>query len=195
MNRLEKSSFPSWKQLFNYKASYNSTNPKTRTWDILLNEKRHKTKYTVRTKIWFNDYTYVCVCVCLRVTYTLVSSVQSLSRVRLCNIMDCSTPSLPVHHQLLELTQTHVHWVSDAIQPSQNNYKITSPNVDTGYLCLWIIGDFFSYLYSFVFSLQCIVWFPFIKAIFQLPHLHSHSHHHQCHFRVQKECLINIFWV
>ena len=32
--------------------------------------------------------------------------------------MDCSTPGLPVHHQLPELTQTHVHWVSDAIQPS-----------------------------------------------------------------------------
>ena len=32
--------------------------------------------------------------------------------------MDCSTPGLPVHHQLLEFTQTHVQWVSDAIQPS-----------------------------------------------------------------------------
>jgi len=32
--------------------------------------------------------------------------------------MDCSMPSLPVHHQLLEFTQTHVHWVDDAIQPS-----------------------------------------------------------------------------
>ena len=32
--------------------------------------------------------------------------------------MDCSTPGLPVHHKLLELTQTHVHWVGDAIQPS-----------------------------------------------------------------------------
>ena len=32
--------------------------------------------------------------------------------------MDCSTPGCPVHHQLRELTQTHVHWVSDAIQPS-----------------------------------------------------------------------------
>ena len=32
--------------------------------------------------------------------------------------MDCSTPGLPVHHQLLEFTQTHIHWVSDAIQPS-----------------------------------------------------------------------------
>ena len=36
----------------------------------------------------------------------------------LCNPMDYSTPGLPVHHQLLELTQTHVHWVGDAIQPS-----------------------------------------------------------------------------
>ena len=32
--------------------------------------------------------------------------------------MDCSTPHFPVHHQLLELTQTHVHGVGDAIQPS-----------------------------------------------------------------------------
>ena len=32
--------------------------------------------------------------------------------------MNCSMPGLPVHHQLLEFTQTHVHWVSDAIQPS-----------------------------------------------------------------------------
>ena len=36
----------------------------------------------------------------------------------LCDPMDCSMPSLPVHHQLPELTQTHVHCVSDAIQPS-----------------------------------------------------------------------------
>ena len=35
-----------------------------------------------------------------------------------CDPMDCSTPGLPVHHRLLEFTQTHVHWVSDAIQPS-----------------------------------------------------------------------------
>ena len=38
----------------------------------------------------------------------------------LCNPMDCSTPDLPVHHQLLEFTQTHVHWVVDAIQSSQS---------------------------------------------------------------------------
>ena len=36
----------------------------------------------------------------------------------LCNPMDCSMPGLPVHHQLPEVIQTHVHWVRDAIQPS-----------------------------------------------------------------------------
>ena len=36
----------------------------------------------------------------------------------LCDPLDCSTPGLPVRHQLLEFTQTHVHWVSEAIQPS-----------------------------------------------------------------------------
>ena len=52
-------------------------------------------------------------------TYTLqFRSVQSLSRVRLCDPMNRSTPGLPVHHQLPEFTQTHVHRVSDAIQPS-----------------------------------------------------------------------------
>ena len=35
----------------------------------------------------------------------------------LCNPMNCSTPGLPVHHQLPEFTQTHVHRVGDAIQP------------------------------------------------------------------------------
>ena len=36
----------------------------------------------------------------------------------LCNSMDCSTPCFPVLHYLLELAQTHIHWVGDAIQPS-----------------------------------------------------------------------------
>ena len=45
------------------------------------------------------------------------SSVTQLC-LTLCNPMNCSTPGLRVHHQLLEFTQTHVHQVSDAIQPS-----------------------------------------------------------------------------
>ena len=48
---------------------------------------------------------------------SLFTSVQSLSRVQHCDPMDCSTPGLPVHHQLPELTQIRVHRVSDAMQP------------------------------------------------------------------------------
>ena len=49
-------------------------------------------------------------CICL--------SLVTQSCLTLCDPMDCSTPGLPVHHQFLELAQTHVHWVGDAIQPS-----------------------------------------------------------------------------
>ena len=54
-----------------------------------------------------------------------VSSVQSLSHVRLCDPMNHSTPGLPVHHKLPEFTQTHVHRVGDAIQPS---HPLLSPS-------------------------------------------------------------------
>ena len=56
------------------------------------------------------------------------TSVQSLSRVWLCDPMDFSTPGIPVHHQLPEYTQTHVHWVGDTIQPS---YPLLSPSPPT----------------------------------------------------------------
>ena len=48
----------------------------------------------------------------------------------LCDPMNCSTPGLPVHHQLPEFTQTHVHQVSDAIQPShpQSSPSPPAPN-------------------------------------------------------------------
>ena len=56
-----------------------------------------------------------------------VSSIQ-VNCVWLCDPMDCSTPGLPVHHQHLEFTQTHVHWVGDAIQPS---HPLSSPSPPT----------------------------------------------------------------
>ena len=65
--------------------------------------------YTQQTPIWW----------CLQ-----FSSVQSLSRVRLCNPMKPSTPGFPVH-QLPESTQTHVHWVGDA---SQLSHPLLSPS-------------------------------------------------------------------
>ena len=53
-----------------------------------------------------------------------LSSVAQLCPT-LCDPMNCSTPGLPVHHQLPEFTPTHVHWVSDAIQPS---HPLSSPS-------------------------------------------------------------------
>ena len=58
-----------------------------------------------------------------------ISSVQFISVAQscltLCNAMNHSTPGLPVHHQLPEFTQTHVHRVNDAIQPS---HPLSSPS-------------------------------------------------------------------
>ena len=53
-----------------------------------------------------------------------VSSVAQ-SCPTLCDPMNCSTPGLPVHHQLPESTRTHVHWVSAAVQPS---HPLSSPS-------------------------------------------------------------------
>ena len=62
----------------------------------------------------------------LKVTGISVSSGQSLSHVRLfVTPMNCSMPGFPVHHQLPEFTQTHVHWVHDTIQPS---HPLSSPS-------------------------------------------------------------------
>ena len=57
--------------------------------------------------------------------FPYLSSVQSLSRVQLCDPMDCRTLGLPVHPQLPELIQTHVYHVGDAIQPS---HPLSSPS-------------------------------------------------------------------
>ena len=56
--------------------------------------------------------------------YFQFSSVTQ-SCLTVCNPMDCSMPGLPVHCQLPEFTQTHVHWVGDAIQPS---HPLSSPS-------------------------------------------------------------------
>ena len=56
------------------------------------------------------------------------NSVQLLSCVRLCDPMNCSMPGFPIHHQLLELAQIHVHQVGEAIQTS---YPLLSPSPPT----------------------------------------------------------------
>ena len=79
---------------------------------------------------WYLLYIYVFKFVkgqwmCIQPQLVQYSSVQLLSRVQFYNPMDCSTPVLLVHRQLPKLTQTHVHWVSDAIQPS---HTLVSPS-------------------------------------------------------------------
>ena len=58
-----------------------------------------------------------------------ISSIQfssvAQSCLTLCDPMNCSTPGLPVHHQLPEFTQTHIHRVGDAIEPS---HPLSSPS-------------------------------------------------------------------
>ena len=55
-----------------------------------------------------------------------------------CNPMDCSTSGFPVYHQLLELTQTHIHWVSDVIQPS---HHMSSPSSASIFLSIRVFSS------------------------------------------------------
>ena len=107
-------------------------------------------KYTHRVvdqTVWFNHcwnvkiqqfLTFYCICSislssyknsCMSLPFNTFSSVQFSSVAQLCptlcDPMNPSTPGLPVRHQLPEFTQTHVHRVSDAIQPS---HPLSSPS-------------------------------------------------------------------
>ena len=91
------------------------------------------------------------------------SSAQSLkSCPTLCNPMDRSTPGLPVHHQLPEFTQTHVHWVGDAIQSSHPLSSPSPPALNLSqHQCLfkWVssshqVNTFTSRYWSFRFSIS-----------------------------------------
>ena len=71
-------------------------------------EKREPSYTVGRNVNWYSHYGKKCA--------QLSSVTQSC--LTLCDPMDCSMSGFPVHHQLLEFMQTHVHWVGDAIQPS-----------------------------------------------------------------------------
>ena len=61
----------------------------------------------------------------MQVSFGIQFSSVAQSCLTLCNPMNCSTPGIPVHHQLPEFTQTHAHRVCDAIQPS---HPLSSPS-------------------------------------------------------------------
>ena len=66
----------------------------------------------------------------MNILYILLIYISSVAQLclTLCDSMDCSRPGFPVHHQLLERAQTHVHWVGDAIQAS---HPLSSPSPPT----------------------------------------------------------------
>ena len=75
----------------------------------------------------FLNFHSVLIPISFHLPANVFSSVSSVTQscLTLCDPMDCSTPGLPVHHQLPESTQTHVHWVGDAIQPT---HPLSSPS-------------------------------------------------------------------
>ena len=90
------------------------------------------------------------------------------SCLTLCNPMDCSRPGLPVHHQLPELSQTHVHWVSDAIQPS---HPLSSPSsLPSIFPSIRVFSNesilrtsqpkYWSFSFSISLSMKIRDWFP-----------------------------------
>ena len=79
--------------------------------------------------------------------------------------MDYSTLGLPVHHQLWELTQTHVHWVSDAIQPSPLLSSPSHPFFNLSHhqsLFQWVSAS------ASVLSMNIQDWFPLFIYFFHL---------------------------
>ena len=75
-------------------------------------------------------FSFWCLVPGVQFLYQVVFLVQfssvAQSCMTLCDPTDCSMPGFPVHHQLLEITQTHIHWVGAAIQPS---HLLLSPSL------------------------------------------------------------------
>ena len=71
---------------------------------------------------------------CISLSFLIFNSVNSQSCLTLCDPKDCNTPGFPVHHQLRDLSQTHVHLVGDVSQPSHPLSSLSPPafNVSQG---------------------------------------------------------------
>ena len=80
--------------------------------------------------LFFNQVIFVFLCFWCWVVCSVQFSSVAQSCLTLCNPMNRSMPGLPVHHQLPESTQTHVHWVGDAIQPSHPLLSPSPPALD-----------------------------------------------------------------
>ena len=90
---------------------------------VSKNIKVEKCRLCLNQYVWLYREIYRYILNWLRLTVQFSSVTQSCPT--LCDPMNSSTPGLPLHHQLPEFTQTHVHQVSDAIQPS---HPLSSPS-------------------------------------------------------------------
>ena len=97
-------------------------------WDKKISWGQESYLSTISFKAFILIQFHVLNCCCL-LDSSFISRYQFSSVTHLCptccDSMNCSTPDLPVHHQLPESSQTHVHWVSDAIQSS---HPLLSPS-------------------------------------------------------------------
>ena len=84
-----------------------------------------------------------CCCCCL------------VSHVRLCDPMDFSTPGFPVLHHLPELAQTHVHWVSDAIQPS---HRLSFPSPPAWFKTGWQTAPCVCWMNRWLWRGYAVIW-------------------------------------
>ena len=77
--------------------------------------------------LWFLHCRQILYCWAAREAPSIQFSSVAQLCLTLCDPMDCSTPGFPVYHQLPEFTQTHVHQVSDTIQPSHPLSSLSPP--------------------------------------------------------------------
>ena len=121
----------------------------------------------------------------------IISSVTHLCPT-LCDPMDCSTPGFPLHHQLLELAQTHVHLVhdtvGDAIKPS---YPLSSPSPPPSIFPSLFLGVSFFFFFLtilIIFNVQFsgIKYIIAFKLCFKDDTTYFHSFSLSSNFKVKK---------
>jgi len=94
--------------------------------DLTLKARAAKAKINIELRRCVKVYFLMHLCIFIRLLFYTFHQIRSVAQscLTLCNPMNRSTPGLPVHYQLPEFTQTHIHRVSDAIQPS---HPLSSP--------------------------------------------------------------------
>ena len=108
-------------QLFCYLSFPSDWGPSPLALPLLILPSYHAVPIAQDFILLISCFDYYALCLCASVQFSSVAQ----SCLTLCNPVNRSTPGLPVHHQLPEFTQTHVHRVGDSIQPS---HPLSSPS-------------------------------------------------------------------